>query len=319
MIITFCATLVLPLDFAVLSGVGLSLAFFVIQSSLPRVVPVVPDKTFRHLVHDPQAPACPQLAVMNIRGPLFFGAVHHLEEELRRNMRDHPGQNLLMLRMHGVEICDLSGIELLEDLVRGYRRRGGDVHLVRPRQPVQEKMEQSGFLDDILGRDNLLEQEDAIGYLFRDAIDPAVCTYECEHRVFAECQGLHKHVYSVSFPPMPVHAHRHDDRFVPAERFRELVESGPGLLIDLREPEEYGRGHLAGARNLPLRLLPEEGPDLPRDRPLLLVDRSGRRASRALYMLGDMGFNDVWGLGGGIFAWRAAGLPVTGPSAGEPV
>jgi SulP family sulfate permease len=318
MIITFCATLVLPLDFAVLSGVGLSLAFFVIQSSLPRVVPVVPDKTFRHLVHDPQAPACPQLAVINIRGPLFFGAVHHLEEELRRNMRDHPGQNLLMLRMHGVEICDLSGIELLEDLVRSYRRRDGDLFLVRPRQPVLEKMEQSGFLAGILGRDHLLEQEDAIGYMFRQFIDPAVCTYECEVRVFAECQAVRKHIYSVSFPPMPIHLHRHDERFVPPERFQELLGMTGSPLIDLREPPEFARGHLPGAINLPLRLLAEKGPDLPRDRTLLLVDRSGRRASRAVYMLEDMGFSDIWGLSGGIFAWRAEGLPVTGPDGGKP-
>jgi SulP family sulfate permease len=313
MTITFCATLVLPLDFAVLSGVGLSLAFFVIQSSLPRVMAVVPDRSFRHFVNNPEAPVCPQLAVMNIRGPLFFGAVHHLEEELRHNLRDHPGQNLLMLRMHGVEICDLSGIELLEDIIRTYRLRGGDVFLVRPRKPVMEKMEQSGFLDDVLGRDNLLEQEDAVEYLFENVIDPAVCIYECEERVFAECQALEKHVYSVSFPPMPMHVHTHAERFVSAERFQELLDLHDALLIDLREPSEYEHGHLPGAVNLPLRLLPEQGPDLARDRPLLLVDRSGRRSSRAFYMLGDMGFEDLWGLSGGILAWRAEGLPVTSP------
>jgi SulP family sulfate permease len=218
-----------------------------------------------------------------------------------------------MLRMHGVEICDLSGIEMLEDMVNSYRRRGGDVFLVRPRKPVLEKMEQSGFLDEVLGRDHLLEQEDAIGYLFSNVIDPAVCTYECEHRVFAECQTVKKHVYSVTFPPMPMHIHSHEERFVPPERFQELTAEPESLLIDLREPEEYSRGHLPGATNLPLRLLPEKGPELPRDRPLLLADRSGRRASRAFYMLGDMGFDNLWGLSGGIFAWRAEGLPVTAP------
>ena len=63
MTITFGATLVLPLDFAVLAGVVFSLAFFVIKSSLPRVVPVVPDPTFRHFVDDPSRPVCPQLGV----------------------------------------------------------------------------------------------------------------------------------------------------------------------------------------------------------------------------------------------------------------
>jgi len=315
MIITFGATLVLPLDFAVLAGVGLSLAFFVIQSTLPRVLPVVPDQTFRHFINNPGAPACPQLAVMNIRGPLFFGAVHHLEEELRRNLQEHPGQNLLMLRMHGVDICDLSGIEMLEDTIKTYRRRGGDVYLVRPRKPVMEKMKQSGFLDEVLGRDNLLEQEDAIEFLFENVIDPAVCIYECEHRVFAECQALEKHVYSISFPPMPMHVHS-PERLVSPDRFQELRDAPGALLIDLREPSEFEHGHLPGARNLPLRLLPEKGADLPRDRPLLLVCRSGRRTSRALYMLDDMGFRYLWGLSGGTLAWRAEGLPLTSPKSG---
>ena len=86
MAITFGATLVLPLDFAVLAGVLFSLAFFVIRSSLPRVYQVVPDRLFRHFVHRPRQPVCPQLGVMNIRGPLFFGAVYHIEEELRHNL-----------------------------------------------------------------------------------------------------------------------------------------------------------------------------------------------------------------------------------------
>jgi rhodanese-related sulfurtransferase len=135
--------------------------------------------------------------------------------------------------------------------------------------------------------------------------------------VFAECQALEKHVYSVSFPPMPMHVHKHDGRFVSPERFQELLAAPGAVLIDLREPAEYAHGHLPGAVNMPLRLLPEKGPDLPRDRPLLLVDRSGRRSSRAFYMLEDMGFGNIWGLSGGILAWRAEGLPVTSPRTGD--
>ena len=48
------------------------------------------------------------------------------------------------------------------------------------------------------------------------------------------------------------------------------------------------------------------------DRTILLVCRSGRRSSRALRMLEDAGISNVNALRGGILAWRAAGLPVTG-------
>jgi anti-anti-sigma regulatory factor len=267
--------MVLPLDFAVLSGVVFSLAFFVIRSSLPRVVPVVPDPTFRHFIHNPDLPVCPQLGVLNIRGPLFFGAVYHLEEELRHNHQTHPGQNNLVLRMHGVDICDLSGIEMLESTVRTYRQLGGDVFLVRPRRPVLEVMEHSGFIDETLGRDHILEQEGAIEYLFDQVLDPAVCIYECEHRVFAECQALEKHPYGMQFPPVPRHIHRHD-RHVSPETFQELADDPDAMILDVREPAEYNQGHVPGAGLLPLRLLP------------------------------------LYGVEGGTLAWRAAGLPITG-------
>jgi len=306
--VTFLATMTQPLDFAILAGILFSLAFFVIRSSLPRVYQVVPDRLFRHLVHSEDAPVCPQLGIMNIRGPLFFGAVHHIEEALRHNLEDNPGQHLLVLRMHGVDIIDLSGIEMLETTVNTYRSFGGDVYLVRLREPVEQVMRDSGFLD-LVGLDHILPQEGAIEYLFEDVLDPAVCAYECEHRVFAECQALQKHAYRAQVPPMsrvsldPAH-------HVTAEEFQQLASDPNALLLDVREPAEFARGHLPEARLLPLRTVLDEGPDLPRDRRLLLSCRSGRRTHRAMHMLRSMGFDDVYGLRGGILAWRAEGLPV---------
>jgi len=306
MVVTFVATLTQPLDFAILGGVLFSLAFFVIRSALPGVYQVVPDETFRHLVRRQGSPVCPQLAIMNIRGPLFFGAVYHIEEELRHNLEDNPGQQLLMLRMHGVDIIDLSGIEMLESTVRTYRSFGGEVVLVRPREPVLEVMRETGFLD-FLGRHHILPQEGAIEYLFDSILDPIVCTYECEHRVFAECKALEKHSYRTQVPTAarvqidPTHN-------VDVAEFQQLATSSEGLLLDVREPDEYDRGHLPGARLMPLRRILDEGPALPRDRTLLLSCRSGRRSQRAMHMLYNMGFDSVYGLQGGILAWRAEGL-----------
>ncbi len=306
--VTFLATMTQPLDFAILAGILFSLAFFVIRSSLPRVYQVVPDKLFRHLVHSVDAPVCPQLAVMNIRGPLFFGAVHHIEEELRHNLEDNPGQHLLMLRMHGVDIIDLSGIEMLESTVNTYRSFGGDVYFVRLREPVEQVMRDSGFLD-FIGLDHILPQEGAIEHLFDDVLDPAVCSYECELRVFAECQALKKHAYRAQVPPMarvaidPAH-------HVTAEEFQRLASDENALVLDVREPAEFARGHLPNATLLPLRTVLDKGPHLPRDRRLMLACRSGRRTQRAMHMLLSMGFEDVYGLRGGILAWQAEGLPV---------
>jgi SulP family sulfate permease len=307
---TFFCTLILPLEFAVLGGVILSLAIHVYQSSLPRVFPVLPDELFRHFVTRPDDPACPQLAVMNIQGSLFFGAASHVEDELLRNRSEHPGQRVLLLRMHGVHQCDLSGIEALESVTRTYRSTGGEVYVVRVRRPVMDLMKKSGF-EQFLGLEKFLAQEKALDFLFEEEIDPGICCYECEHRVFAECQAIDKHSYDAR---LPVFSYRSDAELnhLTVRDFEDaLIRAGDrAVLIDVREPEEFAAGHLAGARLLPLRRIIDEAESLPRDRPLFMVCRSGRRSTRAMHWLLDLGFEDVYNIKGGILSWKAKGRPL---------
>lgn len=61
MVVTFLGTLFLNLDFAVLLGILLSFVLYVMRTSAPRVQVVVPDADFRHFLHRPDAPSCPQL------------------------------------------------------------------------------------------------------------------------------------------------------------------------------------------------------------------------------------------------------------------
>ncbi|MEW6336667.1 MAG: SulP family inorganic anion transporter [Acidobacteriota bacterium] len=310
LVATLVATLLLPLEFAVLSGVLLSLALYLYEESLPRVTAVVPDEQFRHFVERAGASACPQLGVLTIRGSLFFGAASHVEDELLANLGANPGQHLLLLRMHGVNRLDISGVEMLEGLLRLYRDQGGDVFMVQVRAPVREVMRQSGF-EATLGADHFLAQEEAIDWLFAHRIDPAVCCYECDVRVFAECQALVKHPYDATLPPYSP-GDRHPMCHLTVEGFEEALRAHEreAVVLDVREAEEYERGHLPGARNLPLRSIIEAAPSLDRERPLFLVCRSGRRSTRAMNWLLDLGFPRVCNLKGGILSWQARGRPL---------
>jgi SulP family sulfate permease len=82
------------------------------------------------------------------------------------------------------------------------------------------------------------------------------------------------------------------------------------LLVDVREPREYKAGHIPGASLLPLRVLPQQGSELPRDRAVVLVCRSGRRSRMGAIILQDMGYTRVYNLTGGMLAWEAAGYPI---------
>jgi len=307
---TFVATLVFPLEFAVLAGVILSLAIYIYKSSLPTVHTVVPDATFRHFVERDDAPCCNQLGVINIRGALFFGAASHVEDELLGNYEENPGQNHLLLRMHGVHQCDLAGIDVLEGIVRLYRDAGGDVFLVQVRPEVRQIMKASGF-EDLIGEDHFLKQEEAIDWLFEKVIDPAVCIYECEHRVFAECQPLEKHPYDIRLPAYPTRF-RYPELQLTVPEFVDALRANrkEGVLIDVREHEEYVQGHIAGAELIPLRHIIEDAERLPRNRPILLICRSGRRSTRAMHWLLGLGFENVANLKGGLLSWKAMGRPV---------
>lgn len=88
-----------------------------------------------------------------------------------------------------------------------------------------------------------------------------------------------------------------------------LVGAG-ALLVDVREDDEWVAGHAAAARHIPLASVPDHVEDLPRDRVIVCVCRSGGRSARAGQFLSELGFATA-NLEGGMTAWFAAGAPVT--------
>ncbi len=311
LIATFLATLILPLEFAVLAGMFVSFARYLMRTSTPVVHEVVPDESFAHLVpRRNRRHGCPQMGIVEIEGSLYFGAVHHVEEELSRLRERRPGLIFLLLRMQRVNHCDVSGIHMLEALVRRFRDRGGDVYLEGVRPRVLHLMSLSGFLRT-LGHHNVLRKDDTIGHLFHNVLHPGICIYECEHRVFAECVALPKHVESADHDTMAGISHHPVDHVRPSE-VRALLDDDHDalLLVDVGEDREYRRWHVPGSLNRPLPRLAGGDPDLPRDRRIVLVSRIGRRSTLASHILHDLGYDDVCVLQGGLLGWEAAGYPL---------
>jgi rhodanese-related sulfurtransferase len=91
-----------------------------------------------------------------------------------------------------------------------------------------------------------------------------------------------------------------------------LINREEALVVDVREPNEFGAGHVLGAKNLPLARLDVAGADLAKrkGRPVIVYCDGGERSAKALAALKKQGFTRVANLSGGIAAWQQAGLPV---------
>ena len=108
----------------------------------------------------------------------------------------------------------------------------------------------------------------------------------------------------------------------PAEACDALNRGAVDLVLDVREPQEYRRGHIAEALNIPRGWLEiRADPGSPASDPALSARRSGRilvyctkgpgaRSLLAVQTLSSMGYEHVAVLAGGLIAWEEAGLPV---------
>jgi sulfate permease, SulP family len=322
MLVTLLGTVFLSIEFAILAGILLSFSVYIMKTSAPRVVAVLPDKNFKHLTYQPDQDPCPQLAILEIKGDLYFGAVNHVEEEILAYAENNPSQRFLLIRMSRVNHCDFSGIHMLENVIRAYRDRGGDVFLVRVADPIQHLMVATGC-HHYIGEKNILSDDEAISHIFRHVLDPAVCIYECPVRAFKECQNLPKRVDLFGIPgssmvppgsvimlsPQKVWRLLHSDR--PISRNGGVMgldgQKRP-LIVDVREPREFHQGHIPEAELIPLPELLSDDVTLPNDRQIIFVCRSGRRSMRAAYAIQRMGGMNVAILEGGMLAWEAAGL-----------
>lgn len=93
-----------------------------------------------------------------------------------------------------------------------------------------------------------------------------------------------------------------------------LVEAPPAMLIDVRTPEEWAKGYIAGATHMPLQELMSFVDDLPADKDaeIVIYCGVGHRGNIAATMLRTLGYTNVLNLSGGIGGWQSAGLPLEG-------
>lgn len=86
------------------------------------------------------------------------------------------------------------------------------------------------------------------------------------------------------------------------------------FILDVRQPEEWAEFHVPGSTLIPLGELASRVQEVPTDKEVVVVCRSGNRSQTGRDVLLQAGFSQVTSMAGGLKSWQAAGLPtITGP------
>ena len=103
-------------------------------------------------------------------------------------------------------------------------------------------------------------------------------------------------------------------RTITVQDLAERIGDDDLLLIDVREAHEFSRGHVPGAVNIPMSVLPVRVHELPKGPEVHVICQSGGRSMQTSMWLERQGYTPV-NVHGGTGTWVAAGGPIVLPAA----
>ena len=89
---------------------------------------------------------------------------------------------------------------------------------------------------------------------------------------------------------------------------------GGVYILDVRTQAEWDQMHIANSTLIPLDQLQNRITELPSDRDIVVVCRTGKRSQTGMNILQDAGYTRAVCMSGGLTAWKAAGYPLEGSS-----
>lgn len=186
--VTFLATLLLELEFAVFLGVFISIAFVLAKTAAPNVPVISVDQTDPHRtlvdVESRLVRQCPQLRMIRVDGPVYFGSINHIQSRIRHIVEKEKVYNILVI-CSGVGFMDLNGEEVLIKESDNVKRLGGSLFFSGLRSDVYEFAVQSGFIRQI-GPSNFFDSKEQALHEIHSRMDGEKCRI-CSKGVFLEC------------------------------------------------------------------------------------------------------------------------------------
>lgn len=151
-IITFIATLLVPLHVAIFTGIGLSVMLYLRKAGRPSLVEYEFNKE-GHLAEAQSAQRQnPSISIVHVEGDLFFGAAELFRTQIQRACSD-PNLRIIILRLKNARHLDATSVLALEELIINLRTTGRDLIVSGAMRDVYRVLKNSGLIE-LIGREN---------------------------------------------------------------------------------------------------------------------------------------------------------------------
>lgn len=189
LLVTLFSTLLVELEFAIYIGVMLSLAIYLRRTSQPRVTLVAPlqEGERRHIrnIQRYALEECPQMKIIRVDGSLFFGAVDHVQQEIRRLTAPGSGVNHILLIGKGINFIDVAGVEMLHQEINRLHMMSGDILFSSLKGTVMDELKRTGAIK-LLGEQRFHDTPSSAIAELIPRLDMDRCA-TCTKRIFRDC------------------------------------------------------------------------------------------------------------------------------------
>jgi len=187
LIITFLATLFVELEFAIYIGILSSLLLYLRRTAHPEMYSLIPDisdQKRRLIQNNYSAPECPHMKIVEINGPVFFGASNYIEGVLRQYTNINPQQCHMLINAKSISFIDIAGAEMFASEAKRLQALGGGLYFYGVSNETINLFEKGGYLE-VIGSDHFfVSKTEAISRIHEKI---GLAHYH-EKPVFIECE-----------------------------------------------------------------------------------------------------------------------------------
>ncbi|MDX8367427.1 solute carrier family 26 protein [Cytobacillus sp. IB215665] len=148
LIVSFIATLVTSIEEGILIGIAFSLLVFIWRSAYPHVAQlgyIEQENVFRNIKRYENAKTFKDTIIFRIDASLYFANMGFFEEQLRKEIADHPSTTKIVLDFSSVNAIDAVSIDELEKIIDDYKQANIEILIAGMKGPVKDLVKRADW------------------------------------------------------------------------------------------------------------------------------------------------------------------------------